>query len=65
MKGQCTVLRQDENIIELDCKFEGAIGRKKRSPSAYNIFMGKCIKGKSGAIQTRFRECALEYKKQK
>ena len=39
--------------------------RGKRAPSAYNQFMGSCVRGKSGAIQDRFRECALEWKAQK
>lgn len=41
------------------------LSRKKRPPTAYNIFMGECIKKKSGAIQKRFKECAIEYKKEK
>ncbi len=39
--------------------------RGKRKPSKYNLFMKECIKGKEGAIQDRFRACALEYKEKK
>jgi len=39
--------------------------RSKRAPSAYNLFMRDCIKGKSGPIQQRFKACALEYKQRK
>ena len=35
--------------------------RKKRNPSQYNIFIGKCMKGGGKTLKT----CAMEYKKQK
>ena len=35
--------------------------RKKRAPSAYNIFIGKCMKGNGKTM----KQCAVEYKKQK
>jgi len=37
--------------------------KKKRAPSKYNIFMGKCVKSKSGKITTRLKKCATEWKK--
>jgi len=40
-------------------------GKKKRKPSRYNLFMGRCIKEKTGPVTQRFKECALEYKKKK
>ena len=38
-------------------------GRTKRAPSAYNLHMKECLKRKTGPIQSRFKECAAEYKK--
>ncbi len=42
-------------------------GGAKRAPSAYNLFMGSCVKtkNKNDPITKRFTECALDYKKQK
>lgn len=39
--------------------------RRKRAPSKYNIFMGGCVKGKTGPIKNRFKSCAGEWKKNK
>lgn len=39
--------------------------RAKRAPSKYNLWMKECIPKKTGAIQTRFKACALEYKERK
>lgn len=44
--------------------------RKKRKPSAYNLYMKKCIIEAKQANpkqehKLRFKECAVEYKKQK
>jgi len=40
-------------------------GRKKRTPSKYNIFIGRCMKGKSGPVPARMKECSAEWKKNK
>lgn len=37
--------------------------RGKRAPSTYNIFMGQCVKGKSGPIKERFRSCVTDWKR--
>ena len=34
----------------------------KRAPSAYNIFIGSCVKGKSGPIKQRFKSCVEDWK---
>jgi len=48
------------------CGHGGGKGtRAKRAPSPYNIFMGSCVKGKSGDIKTRFKACVEEWKKKK
>ena len=39
--------------------------RAKRAPSQYNIFMGSCVKGKSGDIKVRFKACVEEWKRKK
>jgi len=41
--------------------------RTKRKPSAYNQFMGECVRSKPKdiPIQERFRQCAVEYKSRK
>ena len=41
--------------------------RTKRKKSAYNIFMGECVKSKPSdvPIQERFKQCAAEYKAKK
>lgn len=48
-----------------DCE-KGAIDvrppKKKRAPSAYNIFIGQCMGGGSGKS---LKECAVTYKQQK
>ena len=40
-------------------------GRKGRKPSAYNIFIGECIKKKSGPIPERMKSCSKEWKSKK
>ncbi len=59
-----TILQEFLSEIAAVCQ---ASGKNKRKPSAYNIFMGKCVKGKSKdiPIQERFRQCAAEYRAQK
>ena len=39
--------------------------KTKRAPSKYNVFMGSCVKGKTGAIKDRFRSCVSEWKMKK
>jgi len=43
----------------------GAKARGKRAPSAYNQFIGSCVRGKTGAITERFKACVEEWKKRK
>lgn len=46
----------DAEVIKLK-----TTSRKKRAPSAYNIFIGKCMKEDSKTMKI----CAAEYKKKK
>ena len=40
--------------------------RQKRAPSQYNIFIGSCMKAKTGvAFPERMKSCAIEYKAKK
>ena len=40
--------------------------RKKRKPSAYNLFMKDCVKKETtGAYPERFKKCAHKYKEAK
>lgn len=48
------------------CGHRGAKGtRGKRAPSSYNIFLGSCVKGKSGPITQRFKSCVEEWKRKR
>ena len=56
----CEEIRKivEEEVARILTKTPGV--RKKRAPSAYNIFIGECMKqGKPMA------QCAFEYKKKK
>lgn len=46
----------DEEVIKLK-----TTTKKKRAPSAYNIFIGKCMKEEGKTMKI----CAAEYKKKK
>lgn len=39
--------------------------RRNKTPSDYNIFMGSCLKSKSGDIKSRFKNCVDEWKRKK
>jgi len=68
MKCTCTILKQESNVLHLDCDCQGQTQSKsKRKPSAYNIFMGKCIKEREtkGPIAERFKHCVEHYKSEK
>ena len=59
---QCSCDEIREMLAEIKALLVSEIGsiRRKRKPSAYNIFIGQCMKeGKN------MKECALEYKKLK
>ena len=58
----CRLMR--EAAVEVYGKKEKKT-RKKRAPSKYNIFMGECVKGKTGDVKVRFKECAVEWKEEK
>jgi len=48
----------DEKLAKLTTQVKT---RTKRAPSAYNIFIGKCMKGDGKTM----KQCAVDYKKQK
>ena len=58
----CEELR--ERIDALEAKLAQTPVRGKRARSAYNIFIGRCVKQieKEGPIQDRFRRCSARYK---
>jgi len=60
-KGECDELA---DMISDVC---GVKTRKKRAPSKYNVFMGKCVKErpKGTVVQTAFKNCAADYREQK
>lgn len=69
---ECSCEELSRKIEELteeieSLKSRGGGGRAKRAPSAYNEFMGKCVKekGKGGDHQGKFKDCAAEYRKKK
>lgn len=67
-KIKCRVVSKNlEGDMVLECDLPSGVGkeRKKRKPSAYNIFMGSCVKGKSGRIQDRFKSCAADWRSKK
>jgi hypothetical protein len=53
---QCNVIRE---AAEEYCRSRS---RGKRGKSEYQVFMGECVKGKSGPVKERFRECAKEWR---
>lgn len=63
----CLAEVEDEVFKKVDCDSKSvthiAKSKSKRKPSKYNIFMGKCVKGKTGEIKTRFKACVMEWKK--
>ena len=50
--------------IKVDCR-PSKRGGRTRALSPYNKFIGSCVKGKSGPVKTRFRECAKEWRRKK
>lgn len=64
---KCHLKEIEPGILEGECEFpDGTVtGRKKRAPSKYNLFIGACVKSRTGKIQERFKACAGEYKRQK
>jgi len=57
---QCALVREAAEAI---CTKKR--GKKKRAPSAYNIFMGTCVKEETGPVTKRFKRCAGKYKVEK
>jgi len=58
----CEKVRQIVREVLAEMLAEMPRTRKKRAPSAYNLYMKECIPTKTGPIQERFRQCAREYK---
>jgi len=56
---QCSIMREAAEAI---CTEKG---KKKRQPSRYNLFIAECVPKKTGPVTERFKQCAIEYKKQK
>lgn len=58
-----------KNAKEAKCKTTSdGKPKKKRAPSAYNIFIGKCMKGCGNETQVcseRMKSCAIEWKSKK
>ena len=57
---QCAVIRE---AFEQMCTARK--GKKKRAPSAYNIFIGECVPKETGPVTERFKRCARKYKVEK
>jgi hypothetical protein len=57
---QCAIIREAAEEL---CK--GKREKGKRQPSEFNIFIGKCVKEKTGPITERFKKCVGEWKVQK
>jgi len=57
---QCAIIREAAEEL---CK--GKRQKGKREPSEFNIFMGECVKEKTGPIKERFKECVETWKKEK
>jgi len=53
----------DPNSLEV-CGIQGST---KRKPSAYNLFMASCIKGrpKGTPVQEQMKSCAIQYRQRK
>jgi hypothetical protein len=54
---QCGLIKE---AAEEYCKSKR---KGQRGKSEYQVFMGECVKGKSGPMKERFRECAKEWRK--
>ena len=54
---QCSVVRE---AAEESCG-----PRRKRRPSEFNIFMGKCVKEETGPVTERFKRCVEKWKEMK
>ena len=77
VKAQLVKLTGDPRIHSVpECEDGSAIGfhrgrggggGAKRAPSAYNVFMGQCVKAKGNGrpVQERFSECVVEWKAKK
>ena len=68
-KKVCLAKVEDDLFEEVDCGSSKvdliAKKKSKRKPSKYNLFIGKCVKGKTGDIKDRFKRCVIEWKKKK
>lgn len=74
LEAVCSTLALDENkcflmkgmVTEIvgDAK-ECKLAKKKRVPSLFNLFIGSCIKEKTGPVPERFRSCVVEWKEKK
>lgn len=56
---QCSIIREAAQEI---CTEKA---KKKRAPSEFNIFIGSCVKEKTGPVPERFKSCVVEWKKKK
>jgi len=57
-----------KNKKEAKCGNNDSKPKKKRAPSAYNIFIGNCMKGCGNETQVcseRMKSCAIEWKSNK
>lgn len=72
LEGLCEALKLDDNkcFLMKDVFYEilseaPSKTRRKRAPSEYNKFIGKCIRSRTGPITSRMKECASEWKERK
>lgn len=52
----------------IDCETGTPIAldvKNKRAPNAYNVFIGQCVRSKTGPVTERFRACVAEWKTKK
>lgn len=55
----------DGSLIQIiSGRREGGV-RRTRAPSAYNEFIGRCVKAKVGPVTERFRECVTDWNRRK
>lgn len=38
---------------------------RRRAPSEYNVFIGKCVKSEAGPVTERFKRCVEKWKRER
>ena len=57
-EDECNKVRE---VAREYCRMERGYG--KRTPSEYNIFIGKCVKSETGLVTERFKRCVEKWKR--